>query len=104
VTRLPSIVHPEAQQEIAAFAMHYEAAAPGLGRRLLLELDATLTRIAVFPEAYQKIFGEFRRAPIHRFPFAVAYRMSDTAILVDAVFPTRSNPVAIGDVLADRTD
>jgi hypothetical protein len=58
----------------------------------------TLTGLLNESAAIQRLDGQFRRAVINTFPYAVAYRVLTDRIEVVAVFPCRIDP----DRLADR--
>ena len=49
--------------EIRAAAVFYEERVPGLGADFLDEVDATMERILVFPEAWGSLGGRYRPLP-----------------------------------------
>ncbi|HAA11714.1 MAG TPA: hypothetical protein DCE41_08460 [Cytophagales bacterium] len=53
-----------------------------------------LERLALFPKAYQKIYLEFRKAPIKRFPYAIIYEVHThlKEVEIMAIFHTHRNP------------
>jgi toxin ParE1/3/4 len=77
----------EASAELEHAALWYEGGRPGLGVEFLDAVDATLARIADWPEAAPKIRGlsadvPARRAPITGFPYHIAYLVTPTAIRI----------------------
>jgi plasmid stabilization system protein ParE len=66
---------------------------PGLGRRFLADLDATLVHVAEHPEMYQALTdgsGD-RRALLRRFPYSVVYRVTESEIAVLACLHHRQD-------------
>lgn len=103
MNRLPLDAHPEALLDIEEFAEGYESLARGLGTQFIVEIDETLKRIAAFPHAHQISFDDCRRALVHRFPFAVGFRVGTDAVYIDGVFPTRADPSRIVRLLIERS-
>ena len=103
MTPLPFVIHPEALQDIEEFAQSYESLARGLGTQFIIEIDATLKRIAAFPLAHQISFDDCRRALLHRFPFAIGFRVHADAVRIDGVFPTQADPSRIVRLLMQRS-
>ena len=91
---LPVVLLEAAKRDIAHEKSYYNAKRQGLGDAFLLEVQATITRISWWPEMYQKANGHphLRRAVLHRFPFAVGYRIFSDFIEVVGVFPARGDP------------
>jgi len=75
----------------------YEARAPGLGQRLLTEIDRTVDRISQFPRAgspVPRVAEELnvRRAPVDRFPYHLVYLETPEFLWVIAVAHDRRQP------------
>ena len=83
---------PEAESDIAEAYEWYESRRVGLGEEFLTSVDACLQGIWRWPEIYAVVHGEFRRALIRRFPYAVFYEQSETTVTVYAVFHTSRDP------------
>ena len=69
---------PEASTELEQAALWYEEQRPGLGTEFLEAVDATLERIATWPQAAARVRGvaaevHARKAPVSGFPYHVAY-------------------------------
>ena len=78
---------PEASAELEHAALWYENERLGLDVEFLDAVDATLARIAEWPEAAPRIRGlptdvPARRAPVTGFPYHIAYLMTPTAIRI----------------------
>lgn len=44
------------------------------------------------PEMHQKIYADYRRALVRRFPYAIFYEYVDEAVIVYTVFHTSQDP------------
>jgi len=74
-----------------AFAW-YEKQRRGLGSEFLTCIEATLNNVQAYPEMYENIYANFRRASIRRFPFSVFYSIEKEVIIIHAVFDNRQAP------------
>ena len=70
------VSHPEADQELEAAALWYEARQPGLGE----------------PERWHTIRGDNRKLNFHRFPYAIVYNLRPDAIYIKAVMHLHRRP------------
>jgi len=86
------VVAPEAELDIAEAYAWYEGRRVGLGEEFLSAVDACLERIRRGPEMYRKVHENYRRSLTRRFPYAVFFELSETRILVYAVFHTSRDP------------
>jgi plasmid stabilization system protein ParE len=81
----PVRLTPLAEADVARAQDDYESREPGLGNRFAKQVRATLTRIAQNPFQYQIVADSLgnRRAPVHRFPFAVWYHvLPDESVVI----------------------
>lgn len=62
---------------------------PGLGRDFLVEVDRTVTRVAEYPESYQRFHASLRRAFLRRFHYAVVYRVQTDVVQIIGVIDCR---------------
>jgi plasmid stabilization system protein ParE len=85
-------VLPEAEEELRAATLHYEAERAGLGRALLTEVRRSYKRISEFPLAARKERGEIRALSIARFPYRIYYRVGDIEIVIIAIGHNRRRP------------
>jgi plasmid stabilization system protein ParE len=70
-------VRPEAQDDIEAAALWYEAQREGLGERFVSEVDALIDRIRHHPLQFPLIEAPVRRGLLHRFPYVVYFVAED---------------------------
>ena len=85
------VFRPGARAEIRDARQWYEGRVPGLGRRFLADLDATMGRVLEHPEMYPALAdgsGD-RRALRRRFPYSVVCRVTDAAVVVLTCFHHR---------------
>jgi plasmid stabilization system protein ParE len=76
---------PEIADDLVEACRWYEDRGVGLGERFLRELKATLSRIALSPEAYGKGERDVRSARIRHFPYLVHFRIDGEEVIVLAV-------------------
>jgi len=81
-----------AKDDIDQVLVGYNRHSPGLGDSFIYRLDEAIENIADFPEMYQFAEGDIRKAPIKRFPWAIAYRVLSTVAEVIGVFPEAGDP------------
>ena len=89
---LPILVLPAAESDIDAAMTHYDEVRPGYGELFRLEIDRTLSLIRRWPSGYEQVSPTLRRAVVHRFPYAVVYRVLPDVIRIVGVVPTRRDP------------
>jgi plasmid stabilization system protein ParE len=90
VTKL--LVRPAAAADIEEAYRWYERQRVGLGEEFLTTVDATLRDLAAHPATYAVIHRETRRALLHRFPYAIFYRLYDETVIVIACMHGRRDP------------
>ncbi|MGZ3424375.1 MAG: type II toxin-antitoxin system RelE/ParE family toxin [Polyangiales bacterium] len=86
--RLPIRFRPEAEEDLRLAIEWYEEQRAGLGGELLDDVGETMERIARLPESYRLVDGEFRRALLRQFPYAIYFRVR-SSIEVFAIFHAR---------------
>ncbi len=70
----------------------YEKQRSGLGFAFLDCVEAATNGMLLFPEMCEKVFGNFRRCLIRRFPFSIFYIVEKSEIIVYAILDNRMNP------------
>lgn len=90
MTRTPRF-RPEAEEDLRLAIAWYEEQREGLGDELLDDVGETIERIERLPESYGQVHGEFRRALLRQFPYAIYFRVR-AVIEVFAVFHARRDP------------
>ena len=88
----PVVLRPEARAEAHRAKAWYDEQVSGLGNRFVLALDAAVEAIGQRPEAFPKVYGEFRQCLVRRFPYTVYFRIAEDAIVVIAVHHQRRDP------------
>ncbi|MEK7270479.1 MAG: type II toxin-antitoxin system RelE/ParE family toxin [Planctomycetota bacterium] len=83
-----------AQADIASAADYYEKAVPGLGLDFLDEIERTIQRILLQPEAWAQISPNHRRCRMHRFPYGLLYSIEGDSVVISAVMDLRRHPDA----------
>ena len=86
------IVRSIAEKDISEIIHWYEKQIPGLGNRFFTSLDATLSSIQRNPKIYPKIYKDFRRALLPRFPYGVFYTVDNNEVIVFAIFHGKRQP------------
>ena len=83
---------PEAADDVTAGFRWYEEQRPGLGSQFLDCVVACLERVRRSPELHARVQGEFRRAFVRRFPYAVFYELVDQTVTVYGIVHTARDP------------
>ena len=86
------VLAPEAEQDVSEAYDWYENRRHGLGEEFLSCVDACIQRICRLPELHAKVYEDYRRALVRRFPYAIFYEYTDGAVKVYSVFHTSRNP------------
>ena len=86
-----------AQRELAEAADHYDRAVPGLGLEFLEEVERTVRRILLQPEAWTRVSERHRRCLTRRFPYGVIYSVEGDVVIIAAVFHLRRHPESWND-------
>lgn len=82
----------EARDDLSEAYAWYESRRTGLGEEFLTCFEASLHKLARTPSAYSKVYKEFRRAIIRRFPYSIFYEFDGATVTVFAVFHSSRNP------------
>jgi toxin ParE1/3/4 len=83
---------PAAESDVSEAIDWYEEHAPGLGARLLSELDDVVLRIEENPRQFPLMHRDARRALLRRFPYAIFFRLAGTEAQILACFHTSRDP------------
>lgn len=89
---MKSIYRPAATADIKRAYARYEKERKGLGEELLDEIRVTAQLVVARPEAYQVLHRQTRRALVHRFPYALFYRILDDMVVFVGCFHTSRDP------------
>ena len=85
-------IRPDAESDIEEAAKWYEKQRKGLGYEFLDEVLVAFKTISENPYMYNVVHRHTRRALIHRFPFAIYYRIEKKSIVVIAVMHGSRHP------------
>jgi len=95
-------LRPELVEDAHEAFAWYEAAATGLGHELLRCYFAAVAIAQREPLLFPKIYGEFRRVLLDRFPYALYFRIERKTIIVFLLIHCARNPVSIRRALRKR--
>lgn len=85
-------LRPEAEEDLSDAAAWYEEQLTGLGQEFLDRVLFAFESIAERPRMYPTVHRRTRRALMHRFPFAIYYRIEKDSIVVVAVMHGSRDP------------
>jgi plasmid stabilization system protein ParE len=85
-------LHPQALQEAIAARDWYRVRSERAASAFLNELAHALEQVRTHPERWPRAEDGTRRVLLHRFPFAVVYRLTQAGVLVIAVAHGRRRP------------
>jgi toxin ParE1/3/4 len=66
--------HPHAEKELEEVEDHYDSVDKDLGNRLRAEIEAAITRILTFPNAWQPLSARTRRCRLNSFRTGLSIR------------------------------
>ena len=81
-----------AEVEVVQAAAYYETQVEGLGDAFLDKVESAVRDVTRRPTAWPVLRSEIRKRLIHRFPYAVLYRVDSDEIVVVAVMHQRRRP------------
>ncbi|MGI6100216.1 MAG: type II toxin-antitoxin system RelE/ParE family toxin [Lentisphaerae bacterium] len=81
-----------AELELLDAAQYYEIQARGLGSEFLDKIETAILDIREAPERWPIIRANIRRRLVHRFPYALLYRVEPDAIIILATMHLRRRP------------
>ncbi len=93
---------PDVEEDLTAGYDWYESRAIGLGEEFLRMFYACANQIMDSPLAHPRVFGEFRRCLLRRFPYAIYYITAEKQVVVYGIFHCARNPVTISENLRER--
>jgi plasmid stabilization system protein ParE len=81
-----------AEREMLDAARYYELQAPGLGDDFLDKIDAAVLDIGENAERWPVVRLNIRRRLVHRFPYALLYRVDPDEIVIQATMHLHRHP------------
>lgn len=88
--RVKEIVHDDLDEACA----WYERKRQGLSAYFMTRINECMARITAEPNAFPRASGNYRRALVKRFPYAVFYQYDGHEVVICAVFHTSRDPRA----------
>lgn len=85
-------IHPEALLEAEADLAFYAARSPGVGARLLAELERAVDLVAEAPQRWHPYVLDTRRYVLRDFPYSVVYRESAGVVTIYAFAHAKRRP------------
>jgi plasmid stabilization system protein ParE len=81
-----------AEVEVVQAAAYYETQVEGLGNAFLAKVESAVRDVAQRPSAWPVLRSEIRKRLVHRFPYAVLYRVDTDAVVIVADMHQRRRP------------
>jgi plasmid stabilization system protein ParE len=85
-------IDDEALAEVSEARDYYAAVRPELGREFVTEVDRAISRVVANPLTWPTYSRRTRRYLLHRFPYAVIYRVKDDVLRILAVSHLHRRP------------
>ncbi len=81
-----------AEKELMEGTLYYEKESPGLGLRFLDQVEATISLILRFPEAWRAISENHRMCRVKGFPYGLIFTKEPDGILITSVMHLSRDP------------
>jgi plasmid stabilization system protein ParE len=81
----------------------YQKVSTGLGHEFLRMFFANTGELQWNPEINRKVFEDFRRRLMNRFPYVVYYRLEGARIIIYGIFHCARNPKVIKKAISSRS-
>lgn len=93
---------PEVENDVLSAYFWYEGKSTGLGEEFLRVFYANAYGLERNPLIYRKIYKNFRRRLLARFPYAIYFSLENHNIIVFGLFHTARDPRKIEKILNRR--
>ena len=93
---------PDVEEDAIGGYAWYGAKSPGLGEEFLRVFYACASEINRNPLLSPKIYGEFRRRLLRRFPYAIYFMTKEDQVVVIGLFHCARDPRTIRKQLKNR--
>jgi plasmid stabilization system protein ParE len=93
---------PEVEDDAISGYSWYEDKAFGLGEEFLRIFYAAVNNLSRNPLLYKKVYGDFRRLLLRRFPYAIYFLVEDNKIIIFGLFHCARDPQTIELTLFNR--
>lgn len=81
-----------AELKLLDAAHYYELQATALGSEFLDKIDSAIQEICKYPEHWPVVKADIRRRLVHRFPYALLYRIDPEEIVIQATMHLHRRP------------
>ncbi len=81
-----------AEQEMLNAASFYELQSPGLGYDFLDKIDSAVCDIGAHTDRWPVVLYDIRRRLVHRFPYALLYRVDAEEVVILATMHLHKHP------------
>lgn len=95
---------PKVEEDVLAGCAWYGERGSGLGEEFLRMFYACVGEIPKNPLLYRKVYREFRRRLMRRFPYAIYFRIKDNEVIVFGLFHCASDPRTTRSELRGRDE
>lgn len=96
--------HPEIEGDLQNAYSWYEEKLTGLGDDFLQRFYSSTELVTENPLQFPKIYKNYHRFLMHKFPYALYYTVKDDVIIVMGVFHHSRDPRKIKSILGNRID
>lgn len=86
------IIQPEAELDLDEAHAYFEEQRSGLGFEFLADLTETLELLEDNPYLFQEVYGELRRAIVHRFGYNLIYKVVEKEVYILAIMHGSREP------------
>lgn len=93
---------PQVEEDLAVGYAWYEARSAGLGEEFLRAIYSGFGEISHNPMQWPKVYEQFRRRLLRRFPYAVYFTAEDSQAVVFGIFHCARDPHGIQTGLTER--
>lgn len=93
-----------ARAEAACAHAWYEERREGLGQEFMRDLETTLKAACDQPDRGQPVFGDFRRARLKTFPYAIYYVVQEQVLHVATIHHLHRDPKRLKQRLGSFND
>ena len=98
------LFRPEVEDDAISGYAWYEKKAAGLGEEFLRVFYACAREIPRNPLLYRKVYKDFRRRLLRRFPYAIYFRIQKQQVVLFGLFHCSRDPAILKEELRDRED
>ena len=84
--------HPLTTSDLNNAVAHYNRQQPGLGDELRIEVYRSIERVLARPSQFSIVARNIRRCLVHRFPYAILFRVEEETLRVLVIRHHRRHP------------